>query len=104
MVWYDSVADAVRWGKVGKKPTRSTVLNGDRDMAVSQVSNVVAGQTTAVFHRSSSGPERQQLCFSLVAPGRTLDLEAESKQKRDAWLAAFVALLKQPVLERTGRA
>jgi len=104
LVWYDPVADAVRWGKVGKKPTRSTALNGDRDMSFAQVSNVVAGQTTAVFHRSSSGPEKQHLCFSLVAPGRTLDLEADSGPKRDKWLSAFVSLLKQPVAERTGRA
>jgi hypothetical protein len=56
------------------------------------VSEIVAGRTTKTFARAPK-KVKPELCFSIVASKRTLDLEVESEQDRDFCLRLFNALL-----------
>jgi hypothetical protein len=51
---------------------------------LAEVTRIVRGKTTDVFARATQvSPD---VCFSLIAPSRTLDLEAPSMAVRDTWV------------------
>jgi hypothetical protein len=71
------------------------VTAAHESLAVSDILDVVDGALgTQVFQRNSRLVKRPELCFSLVTPGRTLDLEAESPEAKEQWLTAFMCLRK----------
>ena len=70
------------WATIGAKP---------HTMPLRSVVDVFVGRKAKVF-----GPEaREENCFSLVSKtGLRLDLEAKSKQQRDAWVSGVISFLK----------
>lgn len=63
--------------------------------AAGACAQVVAGKHTDVFARGPAAKAPPALCFSLLAPERTLDLEAESEATAAAWVAALTALTRR---------
>jgi myosin VI len=53
------------------------------------VVRVVKGKTTSVMKRSVAKKAPEYLCFSVVTPDRTLDLQAHNLEQRDLWVKAL---------------
>jgi hypothetical protein len=59
------------------------------------VTRVEAGKTTEVMRREHARRAPDELCFSVVTPERTLDLEATTPTQRDDWLEALRAAVAE---------
>jgi hypothetical protein len=86
-VWVSSDFKRIHWGD---SDTRNSKF-----MRFEDVSDVQAGKNTAVFQRSysskfSSIPE--SMCFSVVSGARTLDLQADSVERRNFWVQNLFVL------------
>jgi hypothetical protein len=86
-VWVSSDFKRIHWGDAD---TRNSKF-----MRFEDVSDVQAGKNTAVFQRSygskfSSIPE--SMCFSVVSGARTLDLQADSVERRNFWVQNLFVL------------
>jgi hypothetical protein len=86
-VWVSSDFKRIHWGD---SDTRNSKF-----MRFEDVSDVQAGKNTAVFQRSygskySSIPE--SMCFSVVSGSRTLDLQADSVERRNFWVQNLFVL------------
>lgn len=76
ILFLDNSGRHICWQKVGQnglKPKKP------RCLPLSDVQDVVWGQTTAVFRRKHANKENECCCFSIVFSNRTLDIEAESE-------------------------
>jgi len=95
-VWVSGDLQYVCYGKQHGNATSESMI------PVRQISEIIKGMQTAVFHRSvPDDQERTKIegkCFSLDATqngeGRTLDLEASSEAERKKWFDAFRFLVK----------
>jgi hypothetical protein len=91
------------FGKVGNPHPRFVQLTPDHQritwhavgdtrrvesLPLASVLEVRPGQASEVFGRSGKAG-RDAFCFSIVTTDRTLDLEADSKPIRDAWVTAL---------------
>jgi len=86
-VWVSSDFKRIHWGDAD---TRNSKFVRFED-----VSDVQAGKNTVVFQRSysskfSSIPE--SMCFSVVSGSRTLDLQADSVERRNFWVQNLFVL------------
>jgi hypothetical protein len=86
-VWVSSDFKRIHWGDAD---TRNSKF-----MRFEDVTDVQAGKNTAVFQRSygakfSSIPE--SMCFSVVSGARTLDLQADSVERRNFWVQNLFVL------------
>jgi hypothetical protein len=86
-VWVSSDFKRIHWGDAD---TRNSKF-----MRFDDVSDVQAGKNTLVFQRSygskfSSIPE--SMCFSVVSGARTLDLQADSVERRNFWVQNLFVL------------
>ena len=82
----------VVWGEAGSKKPRATASRDCLDSG--QVSDVLDGALSDVFIRNVHQVKRPDCCFSIVTPGRTLDLECSSPDEKEMWLTAFLCLRK----------
>ena len=88
-VWVSGALDAVLW----KALTRGSKTK--KAIPTSDLLSVETGHATAVLGRKGVAKHSSaDRCFSLVAKGRTLDLEADSEATRDQWVAAFEWLVR----------
>ena len=71
------------WAAAGAAP------DADSRIAASEVTAVVAGPTSAVFVKNRGWYKDARLCFSVVTPSRTLDLEAPDAASLHAWVRAL---------------
>lgn len=60
------------------------------------------GKRTAAFQSDAARVLDEELCFSLVSPSKTVDLQASSKVERDAVAQGFVLLLEE-IARESGR-
>ena len=60
----------------------SIVWGADRSILVNDIVDVEKGATTDVFAKSDVDPD---MCFSIITPDRTLDLECMDRETRDEW-------------------
>eukprot|EP00478_Filoreta_tenera_P002465 GABV01002553.1.p1 GENE.GABV01002553.1~~GABV01002553.1.p1 ORF type:complete len:226 (+),score=49.55 GABV01002553.1:73-678(+) len=67
-----------------------------KSMLLKNVHSVQIGKRTAALKAYKEAQAR--FCFSIVASGRTLDLQAESTEQRDLWVGAITKLLEQPAI------
>ncbi len=86
-VWVSSDFKRIHWGDAD---TRNSKF-----MRFDDVTDVQAGKNTVVFQRSygskfSSIPE--SMCFSVVSGARTLDLQADSVERRNFWVQNLFVL------------
>ena len=86
-VWVSSDFKRIHWGDAD---TRNSKF-----MRFDDVTDVQAGKNTVVFQRSygskfSSVPE--SMCFSVVSGSRTLDLQADSVERRNFWVQNLFVL------------
>jgi len=85
----------IKFGRSGKPHIRVITVS-DKDgsiswetgkMPVSAITRVEAGKTTEVFLKNKQNKDAPpNLCFSLVAQDRTLDLQAKTEKQRDDWV------------------
>lgn len=57
--------------------------------------NIAKGKTTDVFKRGPAKNVAEELCFSLELRQRTLDLQCESEDRRDEWVAALTGAVER---------
>ena len=76
------------------KPRSADALQAleEASMPTSTIMEVGAGKCTEVLQRSAVGVA-DNLCLALISPVRTLDMQCESVQQRDALLRGFEMLL-----------
>jgi len=104
-VWCDQSLTRVFWCPFDKRPTADSpkTVSQARSMLVQDIQEVLQGHKTDVFTKpkqsswplSRSQPQGGQhnICFSLVAGNRTLDLEADSPGAAQRWVNAFKQVL-----------
>lgn len=97
VVFYRPLADSnsdlgcIFWCDIGKRE-----MSANRCIALVQVTDVYIGKQTKAFEKSAARDALDIQCFSLqVGTKRTLDLEAENKETRDAWVVAFRQILEK---------
>lgn len=73
-------------------PSTAPSKNHKDGIAVSDITDVVDGTTTPVFRTNAGWYKHPELCFSLVAASRTLDLEAASAEEKREWMTALLCL------------
>eukprot|EP00826_Nyctotherus_ovalis_P006398 TRINITY_DN11508_c0_g3_i2.p1 TRINITY_DN11508_c0_g3~~TRINITY_DN11508_c0_g3_i2.p1 ORF type:complete len:310 (-),score=125.80 TRINITY_DN11508_c0_g3_i2:46-975(-) len=72
-----------------------------RFIDIGNIVDVELGSTrTEVFRRHDVAAELDERCFSIVAEGRTLDLQARSKEVRATWVKYFQIVAKENVKRR----
>lgn len=81
----------VVWAEAGAKPRLSASHDS---LDVARITDVFDGAATDVFSRNAALVKRPDCCFSVVTPGRTLDLECETPEEKERWLTAFLCLRK----------
>ena len=59
--------------------------------SLSEVTTVVKGKHSKVFKRSKAESAPVHLCFTIVTPHRTLDLQSPSMAVRDLWVEAITS-------------
>ncbi|KAL0229917.1 hypothetical protein PCE1_003481 [Barthelona sp. PCE] len=98
-VWLSEGHDMLCWGKESdfKKNLAKSFL------FVSEILNIVSGQTTEVFARNSGVRGREQQSFSVVTRERTLDLVADEPGIANEWVAMLNFLLEQRDMRRMTR-
>ena len=81
--------ERICWQEANKTGTIRFILT-------SEIRDIELGSTrTKVFQRYNIPAERDERCFSLITPGRTLDLEARSKDIRSTWVKYFRLIAKE---------
>ncbi len=69
-----------------------------------KVLNVEVGVSrTNVFRRHSVQKEMEERCFSVIAVGRTLDLQTSNKEDRNEWVKYFRIIANQNQIRREKR-
>ncbi len=82
------------WQDQERKGTVRFVLAAD-------IRDVELGSTrTKVFQRYNIPAELDERCFSIIATGRTLDLQARSKEVRNTWVKCFRILARENTKRR----
>eukprot|EP00808_Paulinella_micropora_P018458 g49172.t1 len=56
---------------------------------------VAAGKKTGNFKNVKDKAAPQELCFSIILPARTLDLQASSEEERDVWVRGLTELMEK---------
>lgn len=74
------------WHAEDKKPKPESVIY------IAEIKNVKPGMTTDAFKRTGN-KDLKHLCFSIIAEGRTLDLECDDNNTQQTWVAAIKACL-----------
>eukprot|EP01083_Nonionella_stella_P145898 458181_1 len=64
--------------------------SGERFILMKDISCVSSGHVSPVFKNSKSDAS---LCFSIIASRKTLDLEADTKEKADMWVSGLRVML-----------
>jgi len=88
----------VKWSSKALPSTKLIIVNpvtgkikcGAARLKVQEV-EVVPGKTTQVFEQVGS-KVKEELCFSLIHPKRTLDLSTTSQVERDMWVSGLQKL------------
>jgi hypothetical protein len=75
---------------------------GSGSLSLRDATEIVGGKTTAVFKRADVRTLDPALCFSIVSPSRTLDLQAASAAECKFWVSNLKLLKVQ--LDAKGRA
>ena len=88
----DSDQKTLRWHKQGSQP------KSDSRMLVTEISDIIVGLGTSAIRRTAP-PEKNSLCFSIVDGSRSLDLECNSQEQRDAWVQALRTYVQFAKLE-----
>ena len=100
LLWVDATGDdlLLRWGppKEGTMTAPADRENDDCCVSLGDVRGVGTGQSTPTLVRSGRARDAGRY-FSLILPGRTLDLEAGSEGERDAFASHFTATIVQDV-------
>ena len=81
------------WRDAGLAKAADAPSDGDYCIALAQITNLKKGKQTAAFARPDAAQAQENLCFSVVAEARTLDLQAVSEAVRDQWAQALHELL-----------
>ncbi|KAB1994180.1 hypothetical protein ES319_D13G081900v1 [Gossypium barbadense] len=64
----------------------------EKQLKLSQVSRIIPGKRTAVFHRYPQ-PEKEYQSFSLICNDRSLDLICKDKDEAEVWFVGLKALI-----------
>jgi hypothetical protein len=83
----------IYWAEVGDQHDPSV----DKSLALGEITDLFVGKHTAAFEKKSGKKADEECCLSIGASRGTLDLEAESKEVRDTWVAALQVLAEQPI-------
>ena len=60
---------------------------------------LLLGKATDVLRRDTARRSKPELCFSIVGPSRTLDLEARHADLRTLWVEGLTRILQQTAVE-----
>lgn len=96
-------AHFMKYGKMGKPKSKFVVCSQDgilfwsdvgggktmTSLKVVNISKIFTGKKTSVFQRKIAANVAEELCFSVITNDRSLDLQAESEEVRDAWVKAL---------------
>jgi len=97
-VWLTAEVDAVRWSSgVGPSAVslkQSQLLAGDHCLRTQQLLEVYSEPSTVVMQKNKGYIRDRAKCFSIVTEKRTLDLEADSEERKNQWVLAIQALIK----------
>jgi len=89
-VWFDVDKSSICWQKCGKKKSGHSKR---KTIKLHEIVDIVGGATTSVFARYKAvSKTKQNMCFSIVAQKRTLDLECATEHVRDFWMSRFYLL------------
>ena len=69
VVQLDAAGTRISWGTQGGE--------GDRDLPLSSVQDILEGATTTVLESLTTDPARAACCWSIVTDSRTVDFEAQ---------------------------
>jgi hypothetical protein len=61
----------------------------DQGLSLREATQIVPGKNTSLFSKVKLKVAHPTVCFSIVCPNRTLDLQAASEDERDQWVSAL---------------
>jgi len=73
MIWCGPALDRIHWGDEKKKDVKGFIMTSE---------------LVGVKH-GAKGAKKAENAFTVVSTHRTLQLEADSPQKKEEWMAAF---------------
>jgi cell division septation protein DedD len=84
----------IKHGRLGKPHVKVLRLDpktgildwGSGNLHLGEVTDIIPGKNTPLFAKVSLSVAHPRVCFSIVCPNRTLDLQAASEDERDTWV------------------